>query len=905
VPELPSGTVTFLFTDLEGSTRLWEGHPDEMQEALARHDAILRDAVEAHDGHVVKTTGDGVHAAFAVASDAIDAAVSAQLALQREEWAETGPLRVRMGIHSGAAEIRDGDYYGTALNRAARLMSVAHGGQIVVSLTTRDLLRDSPIDLVDLGEHRLRDLGEPEHVHQVAHTDLPADFPPLRSVENFATNLPLQTTSFVGRDDDMADVMDALEHARVVTLTGVGGVGKTRLAIQVAAELLPRYRDGAWLVELGPLNTSDGLPELLAAALVIQPRQGMTTAQGIVDALRSRQMLVVFDNCEHVIGAAARMVDDIVRSCPDVRILATSREGLGVRGERQITVRSLDLEVESVELFVERAHDAGGRFERDEGTQSAIAQICTRLDGIPLALELAAARTRMMTPAEVATRLDERFRLLTGGSRTAVERHQTLRQAVDWSYDLLEPRERTILDRLGVFAGGFTLDAAEAVASGDAVDALDVMDGIAQLVDKSLVVAEPEEGGTRYRLLETIRQYALERLDDAGAADAVRRRHAEWCADFIAHVSIGVRGRDEVQWLQRLDRELDNIRAGVTWAAEVDDADLALRQLGQLGSLSLGQRAEGYRLCPLAAVALSASDAEHHPRAAMAFSMRGVDHLHHDEIDDAYRDADEAVRLVRAGESDLLVEPWVAHVLTRMFSGTLAYPSEELDDFLRISSDIGDDYLRCTALGMAAGWFFALNRVDDARPYAFEVFELAEQLGNPSARSMARFALGGVLMESDPDRARTLLLESVELGQQLGNDFFVGMALGRISRISADANDPLWAHQFRQALDTAVDNGDRRIADVLIDVHAQALLATGHYESAARLFGYAWEHTRHIRNPYSAATVQRAQPLLRGALGDERFDALLEQGAALPFEDAVALVRAELDRVIEGVPSDS
>jgi predicted ATPase/class 3 adenylate cyclase len=896
--ELPSGTVTFLFTDLEGSTRLWEQEPHAMKAALARHDELLRDAITAHGGHVVKTTGDGVHAAFTTASDAVAAAVAAQLALQHEAWNTTGPLRVRMGIHTGAAEMRESDYYGTALNRAARLMSVAHGGQIVVSLTTRDLVRDSPVDLLDLGEHRLRDLGEPERVHQVVHAELPRDFPPLRSVENFPTNLPLQTTSFVGRDDAMTEVMEALEAARVVTLTGVGGVGKTRLAVQVAAELLPRYRDGAWLVELGPLNTPDGLPELLAAALTIQPRQGMTTAQGIVDALRTKQMLVVFDNCEHVIGAAARMVDDIVRSCPDVRILATSREGLGVRGERQITVRSLDLEVESVELFVDRARDAGGRFEQDEGTQSAIAQICTRLDGIPLALELAAARTRMMTPAEVATRLDERFRLLTGGSRTAVERHQTLRQAVDWSYELLEARERTILDRLGVFAAGFTLAAAEAVVSGDGVDAIDVMDGIAQLVDKSLVVTEQHDGGTRYRLLETIRQYALERLEQAGATDTVRRRHAEWCAAFIEEASVGVRSRDELQWLARMRRELDNLRAGITWAAETDDADLALRQLGDLSAMSLSQRTEGYRLCPLAAVALSTSGAFDHPRAARALMMRAVGHLHRDELDEASEDALEAVRLMREGTSPLAVEPWIVLMLTRTFRGVMRSRYEDLDLFMRAAEEIDDPYSRCSADGLIASWLFAVNEPDEALPYAESAMEMANRLGNPTLSSTACFALGGALMGRDPRRAREVLLEGVELGRLVGNDFFVGVSLGRIARIGADASDAIWARQFRAAIDTAVENDDRRNVAVMLDVHSQALVATGHYEPAAILFGYVQAHARHVTNPYSRLQTERVVPILHDALGGDQVGALRARGARFEQAEAVALARAELDRVI-------
>ena len=469
----------------------------------------------------------------------------------------------------------------------------------------------------------------------------------------------------------------------------------------------------------------------------------------------TRTVSLVFDNCEHVITAAARIVDAIVRACPAVRVLATSREGLGLRGERQMTVPSLDLPVASVQLFVDRAQEAGGRFELDVGYDPAVAQICARLDGIPLALELAAARTRMMTPAEIAARLDERFRLLTGGSRTAVERHQTLRQAVDWSYDLLRPLERGVLDRLGVFAGGFTLDAAEAVVAGDGIDRVDVLDGVAQLVDKSLVVAERAGDETRYRLLETIRQYALERLDDAGITDAVRRRHAEWCADFTADVSIGVRGRDELRWVTRLRRELDNLRAGITWAAEVDDADLALRQLGELSAMSLSQRTEGYRLCPLAALALSTSGALDHPHAAMALTMRAVDHLHLGELDDAEHDALEAIGLIRDGTSKLVVDPWVMLMLIRVSRGTIGPPSEDLGEFLSVTSTLADPFLRAMASGMVASWYFANNEPDEALPYAEQAMELANAIGNTSLASMARFALGGALMVRDPAAGAT------------------------------------------------------------------------------------------------------------------------------------------------------
>ena len=480
-------------------------------------------------------------------------------------------------------------------------MGVAHGGQLLVSGATASLVTDAVfdgVDLSDLGEHRLRDLARPMRVYQVHAPGLRSEFPPLAVLDAFPSNLPLQTTTFVGRDDDVAEVGAALAKGRLVTLIGVGGVGKTRLALQTAAEVLPSYRDGVWLCELGPLSDPAQVPDVVADALGMQQRPGQSITESLVVWLRSKELLVVLDNVEHLLDAAARLVAAIVESCPGVRVLATGREGLGVRGERMMMVRSLPvpgadatteeiLSADAVALFTQRAEHAGAALDLDADTAATVAQLCRRLDGIPLAIELAAARSRMMSPEEIAGRLDERFRLLTGGARTAVERHHTLQQAVDWSYDLLDERERLILDRLGVFSGGFTLAAAEAVVGGDDLDPLDVLDGIALLVDKSLVDTEREHHDTRYRLLETIRSYTLERLDDRGGTDTMRRRHASWCADFVAQVSVGVRGRDEAAWWARLDSEVDNLRATLTWATGADDADLSMALTRELRVLDL------------------------------------------------------------------------------------------------------------------------------------------------------------------------------------------------------------------------------------------------------------------------------------------------------------------------------
>ena len=583
VSELPSGTVTFLFTDLEGSTRLWEQHPEAMRPALARHDAIVRDAIEGHAGFVVKTTGDGFHAAFGTAHDAVDAAVAAQLALGGEPWDATGPLRVRMGLHTCEAELRDGDYYGSAVNRAARLMSVAHGGQVVVSAATSELVRGGSVELVDLGEHRLRDLGEPERVFQIAHPELAREFPALQSVDELPGNLPLQPNRFVGRAASIEQITGLVADTPVVTLTGPGGVGKTRLGLQVAAVLQPEFPDGAWFTDLAPVNTADRVAAVLLETLGYKLAAGEDDVAGLCARLRRRRLLLVVDNCEHLVASVATVVDAISTSAPDVRVIATSREGLGVPAERVVPVTPLrtDADGDAVELFVTRARAARPEFALDATTTPIVVELCRRLDGIPLAIELAAARTRSIAPAKILERLDERFRMLTGGSRTAVARHQTLQAAVDWSYELLSDAESAVLDRLSVFAGGFTLDAAEAVASDDEIDAFDVLEHVSALVDKSLVVADP--GEETYRLLETIRQYAASRLAASGTAEDVRARHADYYRSVAAAIAPELKGPGELDALNRLSADIENLRLMLDWYHDHARVDVVADVIWELG----------------------------------------------------------------------------------------------------------------------------------------------------------------------------------------------------------------------------------------------------------------------------------------------------------------------------------
>src|SRR5579859_796700 len=479
---MPAETVIFLFTDIEGSTQMWERRQQAMQAPLARHDALLRQAVADHNGHIVKMTGDGCHAAFAGALEGALAALQAQQALAAEAWPEIAPdaLRVRMGLYAGEAEARAGDYYGSSVNRAARLMSVAHGGQILISAAAADLLRDRlphGVALRDLGEHRLKDLSRPERVLQLTAAGLRADFPPIKSLNSFMHNLPVQLTPFIGRERELVEIDRLLAGTHLLTLTGSGGTGKTRLSLQAAAALLPDFADGAWLVELAPLADPALVAQSAATALGVRETGGRPMLEALADYLRAKQLLLILDNCEHLVAACAGLAEQLLRQCPRLKILASSREALGIAGETTYPVPSLSLpaaaggsgaealsQSEAASLFVDRAQAALPTFALTDDNAAAVATVCRRLDGIPLAIELAAARVRLLRVDEIAARLDDRFRLLTGGSRTALPRQQTLRALIDWSYDLLTEPERALLRRLAVFAGGWTLEAAEAVS---------------------------------------------------------------------------------------------------------------------------------------------------------------------------------------------------------------------------------------------------------------------------------------------------------------------------------------------------------------------------------------------------------------------------------------------------------
>ena len=601
----PSGTVTFLLTDLEGSTRLWEQDPDAMKAAMVRHDELLEKAIAANNGHVFNRMGDGMAAAFSTASDAVSAAAAIQRALAEEPWGTVSPLRARIGLHTDkAVAVESGGYASQPINRCSRLMTAAHGGQAIISGATEALVRDELPDgmgLIDLGEHRLRDLGRPIRVFQLTRDSQHEDFPPLRSLDSFPGNLPAQVSSFIGRQADVSRVAAALANSRVVTITGVGGVGKTRLAIQVAAELLPRYREGAWLVELASVRDPEGVVDVVAEAFHLSQRSGQSLEDSLIDQLSHKQLLLVLDNCEHLLASVARLVARIERKCPGVAVLATSREGIAIDGEQVLALPPLEagepgedierlVHTDAVSLFVERARQGKANFVLTQSNATAVVEVCQRLEGVPLAIELAAARVIALSPAELVQRLDRRFHVLAGGRRGAVERHATLRAAIDWSYELLSVAEQQLLARMAVFTGGCTLEAIEEVCTGDPVEREEVVDLVTALVARSLVIAEDTRLGTRYRLLETIRQYGEERLAGYGETEALLLRHGRFFAALSARANENFYGPDQLAWARQVNVERDNIRSALANAIDSGNAALAVQLVA---NQPFQERAEG------------------------------------------------------------------------------------------------------------------------------------------------------------------------------------------------------------------------------------------------------------------------------------------------------------------------
>ena len=913
-------TLTFLFTDIEGSTAMLQRLGGSYAEVLVGHHEIIRSGLAAHHGREVDTQGDAFFAVFAAPSACVAAAVEMQRALSAHRWPADYPVRVRMGIHSGEAAQTPVGLVGLEVHRAARIAAVAHGGQIVLSAAAAALLSDSlpaGASVRDLGLHRLKDLGRPERLFQLDADGLPTAFPPLTSLDNpkLRNNLPAQASSFIGRDAQLAEVHRLLDGSRLVTLTGAGGAGKTRLGLQAAAGLADGSGDGVWFVDLAPLQDGDLAAAATASVLGIREDPGRPITETLVDAVGDRRLLVLLDNCEHLIDACAKLADALLRGCPNIVLLTTSREPLGIDGEQVYRVPSMvtpaegdgvDVirSAEAVRLFADRARQQGARLSWDPEAAEVAGRICRRLDGIPLAIELAAARLRVMPVAELDARLDQRFSILTGGSRAALPRQQTLLAMVDWSWELLTPGERHVLAGLSVFAGGFDLAAAEAVAGGEIVPAVEVLGYLAALVDKSLVHFDAGigdgtgDGPVRYRLLETVRQYATRRLQghDRAAADEVAAAHRDHYLALARAAAPRLVARDQPEWLDRLELELDNLRAAIAFSLRRADATAGI---GLAASLRIFWKARGH--ASEGAEALRALlDL---PGAQGATVLRGT---------------------ALASAAYLLEQ-----------TGGYATAAEYCDEALAIARSADDDWLAADAAAIRAFVLVRRGQQAAALPLIAQTLGLARRLGDPhltarllSARSYA------VDLEGDHEAAAADAAESLQLFRRAGDRREVGTMLGNLGYAEMSLGELQRGRgHLRESLDIA-----RELDDSYGVVYVTFNLGLAEYlndspGAAAALFAESFDLARSVQmragtayaliglamagsgdDPVRSARLHGAadealaalgetleslearlrdadRERLRAAMGDAAFVAEYAAGRAAPFEEIADAIR--------------
>jgi predicted ATPase len=855
--------VTFLFTDVEGSTRRWEADADAMRIALAAHDDVLRKAIEAHGGWLFKHTGDGVCAAFASPRSAVDAAVAAQRALE---------LPVRMGMATGEAELRGADYFGAVLNRAARVMAAGHGGQVLLAESTAGLL--SGVDLVDLGPRRLRDLPTPIGVFQVRAAGLNTEFPALRALDAGPGNLRAATTSLIGRESEVGEVHAAVKAHRLVTLTGVGGVGKTRLALEVAARLVDEFPDGVWFFELAAVTDPAAIPDAVAAVLGITQQPGKTVTESVASALEGRVRLLVFDNCEHVLNAAADLIEAILAHSTTVRILATSREGLGVPDEQVRPVRSLDaaagIDSAAVALFVERAQGIAPGFSMVDGDEAAaVTEICQRLDGIPLAIELAASRMASMTGSEMRDRLDHRFRLLVG-SRRGLERHHTLRHAVAWSYDLLADTEKTVLERCSVFAGGFDLQSACAIAGSDDRDEYAILEVLDALVRKSLLVADRSSGRTRFAMLETIRQFAEEQLVARGEASEIRAAHSRYFArreaDILARWD-SPRQRDAYDWFTI---ELANLRTAFRWAVDHGDLDVAATIATYAGML--GVAVQTFEPIAWAEELIEAARAVDHPRLAFLYAVAAQCYTSgRIEAAVGYADAGQIV-LGTSHEAP----PYGIEGMLGLIYLVIGQP-ERLAEWCRAQlARRRDTHVHIRAYLVAA--LSLAGSSGEAMDCADGLIEAAEATGNPMFLSMALWAYGLAFRDADPVRALHALGRGLVIAQDSGNRASASMLANSLAIIEAEHGATVSAFDhLTLAIRIYHNAGNTTVIRVPLAVLAALFDRLGRYEPAVTLAGFAL-------SPLSASTVPEittAVTHLRDVLGDQTYETLARKGETM------------------------
>ena len=933
-----------LFTDIEGSTAgIRALGSDRWEQLLELHGQILRATLSEHDGIPVRTEGDAFFVVFTSARSAVAAAAAAQGELHRAPWPHGATVRVRMGLHTGEARpatTKTGmDYIGFEVTRAARIAAAGHGGQVLISDTTRALVHDQLADgleLRDLGEHRFKDLERPQRVYQLVIDGLPDDFPPLRSLDATPNNLPTQTTSFVGRESEIAKALALLDASRLLTFTGSGGTGKTRLALQVTAAALDRFAAGAWLVELAPITDPTGVAGAVAAALHVSERPGHDLLTVVTESLQSQELLLVLDNCEHLIESCAQVADTLLRACPRVKILATSREALNVPGETIVPVPSLrspdagplpPLEelggYAAVRLFVERASAFQQDFALTAENADDIVRICRGLDGIPLALELAAARVRALSSGQVAQRLDDRFRLLTGGGRTVVARQQTLRALIDWSYDLLNPPERTLLARLAVFARGWTIEAAEGICSGDGLERADILDLLAHLVDKSLVVKQDRAGSARYAMLETIREYARDKLVASGDAPRIRERHFDHFLEQLERASAVFGGSES----RRLAGDYENLLAALEWAeAEPGTDDRVLRFASSMMQVAMHRGRGPTDIRQTLSRALARSDpAAHTASRARALQTAAALAAVHRDFPAALVYATEAVAIHRElgnmrdlaqtlsflgastndaaalAEAEALVTQsgdTAGLALHRFLRAEAAMDRGSYDEARLLHTEAlayfrhagGDLPIRATPLLGLARIACADGDLTQARALVEEALAIHRKAGeNPFGVAIALTSLGEIdRCEGKAAEATPLFEEALRDGRGFDDAPLISWSLHNLGHVALQAGDlPLAAARLNESLTLRRRGGPPIDLASSFAAFASLAMRAGSPGDAALLFAAADAMLATVQGVLAPADVQVRSAdiaVVRAQLGDTAFTAASAEGREASLE---------------------
>jgi predicted ATPase/class 3 adenylate cyclase len=898
-PRVSTGIVGLLFTDIEGSTRLWEQDAERMRLALARHDELSRAAVESSRGNVVKMMGDGMCASFADPVDAVNAALALQQALAERDDVPGATLRLRCGLHVGAVEHRAGDLFGSAVNRAARIMCLAHGGQVLLSQPVAAMVRDRlPMDasLRDLGTVRLRDLASPEQVFQLVHPSLRVEFPALRAVEQTPNNLPRPSTSFVGREAERVEVRGLLAQHRLVTLAGPGGVGKTRISLEVAQELLPAFPDGIWFVDLAPLSEVQLVAEAVAGILGLPQGAAGSPLPNLAAFLADKKTLLVLDNCEHLVTACAELADAVIRGCPGVVLIASSREALAVPGEHVCRIESLSvpapaepvtadtaLRHAAVRLFADRARAASARFALTDGNAATIVEICRRLDGIPLAIELAAPRVALLAPEQILSRLDDRFRILTGGARTLLPRQQTLHATIEWSYNLLTEQEKALLARLAVFAGGATMDAAREACSGPPVEEEAVFDAVASLVDKSLVIVDFAHREPRYRMLESTRQFALEKLRERGE-ETWHRRHADWLARLFDRGDQAWPVTRTDAWLETHAPEIENLRASLEWSfGPGGDADLGVALFAATGPfwIQLSLQGEFRRWLKLAVAALSDRiPARIAARVWLSHAQAGSPG-NPEFIASAVR----SIALARAADDAALLGRALTHASYLERSRDPVAADARLNEAEQVLRPLGPTKWLAALLNVLGGAAHLRGDVPASRAYYAEAIEIARELGDWLGYAAPAFNL--VDDEFNAGRTDIAIVEAGKLIEQCRQHRGLGL-LGLMLFYFGDYL--LAANRYAEARAAGIEGirlnrslGRSAPVNACIETVALATALAEAPERAARLAGYVkafYAGVGFTRGPTQQRTWDRLMATLDERLDPGNAGRLIAEGAA-------------------------